>query len=144
MLDEGWSLERIGRHFGRNASTVSYWLKKHGLKAAHRQKHRPKGRIERETLVELVDAGCTLREMAHRLGVGTASVRHWLDKYALRTRAAVRRAADRPTVARATSSATASRTAECASCWRAAATTAARAVAPSRSRSGAARSSASS
>ena len=32
-LAEGMSLEAIGKRAGKHESTVSYWLKKHGLEA---------------------------------------------------------------------------------------------------------------
>ena len=32
-LAEGMSLEAIGKRVGKHESTVSYWLKKHGLDA---------------------------------------------------------------------------------------------------------------
>lgn len=38
-LGEGLSLEAIGKRVGKHESTVSYWLKKHGLVAAEAQKH---------------------------------------------------------------------------------------------------------
>ena len=93
MLDEGWSLERIGRHLGKHASTVAYWLEKHGLEAANREKFAPKGGLARDQLAPLVESGCTLREIAEHLGVGTATVRYWLGKYGLCTAGAARRSA---------------------------------------------------
>jgi transposase len=91
LLEDGWSLERIGQRYGKHASTVAYWVKRHGLRAAHRDKYAPKGGLRREQLTALVAAELTLREIADRLGVGTATVRHWLAKYDLRTAAAARR-----------------------------------------------------
>ena len=38
-LEEGLSLEQIGERTGRHPSTVSYWLEKHGLEPAHRERH---------------------------------------------------------------------------------------------------------
>lgn len=38
-LAEGMSLEAIGERVGKHESTVSYWLKKHGLEAARAEKH---------------------------------------------------------------------------------------------------------
>jgi helix-turn-helix protein len=91
MLDEGWSLERIGRHFGKHPSTIGYWLKKHGLRAANKDKYAPRGGIPRAQLAALVEAGCTLREISERLGFGVSAVRHWLARYGLQTAAAARR-----------------------------------------------------
>jgi IS30 family transposase len=42
-LTAGMSLEAIGERAGKHPSTVSYWLKKHGLKAAGGAAHAPKG-----------------------------------------------------------------------------------------------------
>ena len=93
FLSAGYPLAEIGRLYGKDQSTVGYWVKKHGLQAAHRDKYAPKGGLSREVLAELVDAGLTLHCMAERLGVGTATVRHWLSKHGLQTAAAARRVA---------------------------------------------------
>jgi hypothetical protein len=42
-LADGMSLEAIGELVGKHESTVSYWLKKHGLTAAKAGKHVAKG-----------------------------------------------------------------------------------------------------
>ncbi len=42
-LAEGMSLEAIGKRVGKHESTVSYWLKKHGLSAAEAEKHAREG-----------------------------------------------------------------------------------------------------
>lgn len=84
-LGEGLSLEEIGRRVDRHPSTVSYWLKKHGLRPAGRTTYAPRGGLEREALAALVDDGLSSREMADRLGVSLGTVRHWLGRYGLRT-----------------------------------------------------------
>jgi excisionase family DNA binding protein len=84
-LREGLSLERIGQLTGRHASTVSYWVKKHGLAAVHRDRHAPKGGVDRATLAGLVDEGLSTREIADRLGFSQSTVRHWLRQHGLRT-----------------------------------------------------------
>ncbi|HKG34925.1 MAG TPA: winged helix-turn-helix domain-containing protein, partial [Solirubrobacterales bacterium] len=66
-------------------STVSYWLKKHGLEAEGKARHAPKAVLDPIRLRELVDSGATIREIADRFGVGYSSVRHWLKKLGLRT-----------------------------------------------------------
>jgi transposase len=38
LLGRGLSLEEIDRQFDRHEATVSYWLKRYGLKAANRDK----------------------------------------------------------------------------------------------------------
>ena len=84
-LAEGRSLEDIGRTVDRDPSTVSYWLRKYGLEAAHREKHRAKGGLPLEELKALVEAGSTQREMAENFGVAVRTVRYWLKKYGLKT-----------------------------------------------------------
>jgi IS30 family transposase len=49
-LAEGLSLEQIGVRTGRHPSTVSYWLRKHGLPAVGAEVHAPRGPLEREEL----------------------------------------------------------------------------------------------
>jgi transposase len=85
FLEEGLSIEEIGRRFGRHPSTVSYWLRKHRLRAAHRERHSAKGGIERELLAALVAAGLPQRAIAMELGISQATVRHWLGRYGMQT-----------------------------------------------------------
>ena len=47
LLAQGLSVAQIAKRFGKNPSTVSYWMDKHGLEAPNRQKHAAKGGIER-------------------------------------------------------------------------------------------------
>jgi 5-methylcytosine-specific restriction endonuclease McrA len=91
MLADGWSLARIGREVGRDASTVAYWVRKHRLRAVHADRVAPRGGIPRDRLARLVAAGLTIRQIAVELEVGTATVRHWLGKYGFRTVGAERR-----------------------------------------------------
>jgi transposase-like protein len=91
MIDAGWSLDRIGREVGVHASTVAYWVRKHGLAAANQERHSPKGGLRREPLAQLVEAGSTLSSIAATLGVSTATVRYWLERYDLCTAGAARR-----------------------------------------------------
>jgi transposase len=84
-LRRGLSLEAIAALTGRHPSTVGYWVKKHGLSPVHRDRHAPKGGVERETLVALVEKGLSTREIAERLALSQSTVRHWLRKYGLRT-----------------------------------------------------------
>lgn len=85
-LSEGLSLEEIGRRVGLRASTVGYWVKKHGLKAVNRERHAPKGGIGKEELEALVDGGATIAEIAEAVGMSKATVRHWLGRYGLSTK----------------------------------------------------------
>jgi excisionase family DNA binding protein len=89
-LRQGLSLEAIGRLTGRDPSTIGYWVKRHGLAAVHRDRHAPKGGIDRQTLAALVDEGLSTREIAERVGLSQSTVRHWLRKHGLRTHRARR------------------------------------------------------
>jgi transposase len=90
LLAQGVSVEQIGRRFGRHPSTVSYWMRKHGLEAPNRAKHAGKGGLDRDVLAELVGRGMTIREIAGVLERSTATVRHWLRRHGLSTAAAER------------------------------------------------------
>ena len=46
-LRRGLSLDQIGELTGRHPSTISYWMKRHGLSAVHRDRHAPKGGVDR-------------------------------------------------------------------------------------------------
>jgi DNA-binding CsgD family transcriptional regulator len=84
-LADGLSLEQIGKRVGRNPSTVSYHLKKHGPKPVNQGRHANKGPIPEEVLVALVERGLSLREMAAQLDRSPATIRHWFRKYGLKT-----------------------------------------------------------
>jgi transposase len=84
-LGEGLSLEAIGKRVGKHESTVSYWLKKHGLVAIGSEKHSPSGKVEPDRLQALVEAGASIQIMAKELGVGSSTVRYWLRKLELET-----------------------------------------------------------
>lgn len=77
LLAQGYSVEQIGRRFGRHPSTVSYWMRKHGLVASNRAKHAAKGGIERERLTGLVARGMTIAQIAEEVGLSKGAVRHW-------------------------------------------------------------------
>jgi transposase len=83
-LGEGLSLEAIGKRVGKHESTVSYWLKKHGLVAAQVEKHASRGAVSKEDLERLLAAGLSLREIAGRLDRSLATIRHWMGKYELK------------------------------------------------------------
>jgi transposase len=95
LLARGLSVEQIGRRFNKHPSTVSYWLRKHGLQAPNRAKHAAKGGIEREQLTELVGRGMSIAQIADEVQRSTATVRHWLRRYDLSTAATVRARAAR-------------------------------------------------
>jgi transposase len=87
LLGQGMSLAEIGRRFGKDPSTVSYWLDKHGLQAVGSDKHSSKGGLEREALESLVKSGSSLADIAQTVERSKATVRHWLRRYDLRTHA---------------------------------------------------------
>jgi transposase len=86
QLESGRSIESIARETGKSASTVAYWVNRHGLMSQHAERHRARGGLTREELEPLVQAGRSIREIATELGVSTGMVRHWLKKHGLRTR----------------------------------------------------------
>jgi transposase len=92
-LAEGKSLEEIGRLVGKGSSTVAYWVRKHGLRAAHVDRHAPRGAIARPVLDALVERGLSERSIAAELQVSQATVRHWLRAHDLATHRTVRRRA---------------------------------------------------
>lgn len=81
FLRQGMSLEAIGKHAGKHPSTVSYWLRKHGLQAGGSRVHAPKGPIDKRQLIGLVEEEISLREIAERLGRSVTVVRYWIDRY---------------------------------------------------------------
>jgi transposase len=92
LLAQGLSLEEIGRRYGKDASTVGYWVAKHGLRAVHAEKFAPRGGLTREQLEPLAAAGLSLLEIADAVDRSIATVRHWLRKHDLEpTRRRVRR-----------------------------------------------------
>jgi DNA-binding CsgD family transcriptional regulator len=91
----GRSLEWIGRQVGKHPSTVSYWLRKFGLVASMRDKHRGRGGLPRDALEALVAQDLTVRQIAARVDRSPATVRHWLAFYGLQTTRAARRRRDR-------------------------------------------------
>jgi transposase len=93
-LAEGLSLRQIGQRIGRHPSTVSYHLKKHGLKPVNQQRHLRRGAIPERELRELHAQGASLRELANRFERGVNTVRYWIERYGLGpTEGGLRRAA---------------------------------------------------
>jgi transposase-like protein len=85
MLNEGLSLEAMGRQAGLHPSTVSYWLRQYGLQPAGHARHAPRGALPREQLERLVADHLTVREIAQAVGRSPTTVRHWLRRYGLET-----------------------------------------------------------
>jgi transposase len=90
LLAQGESVERIAKRFRRHPSTVSYWMAKHGLEAVGRDKHGPRGGIDRAWLLELTEAGMSIAEIATAVDRSKGTVRHWLRAYGLKTQGGVR------------------------------------------------------
>jgi len=90
LLGQGLSLAEIGRRVGRHEATVSYWVRKHGLEAANREKHVARGPVSRSDLEELVGRGWSSRQIAEAVDRSQTTVRHWLREYGLETNAATR------------------------------------------------------
>ncbi len=85
LLGQGESIERIAKRFGKDPSTISYWMKKYGLESPYAAKHAAKGGLRREEVQELVEAGMTLAEIARAVDRSVGTVRHWLTRFGLRT-----------------------------------------------------------
>jgi transposase len=84
-LEAGRSIDAIAREAGRSASTVAYWVNKHGLRSQHAAKHRARGGLDRAELEAMVALGMPIRAMADELGVSYTTVRHWLGRHGLTT-----------------------------------------------------------
>jgi transposase len=87
-LESGRSIESIAREADKAASTVAYWVNKHGLMSHHAARHAPKGAIEEQQLRALVEQGLSIRQIAGELDRSAATVRHWLSRYGLATQPA--------------------------------------------------------
>jgi transposase len=85
-LAEGLTLREIGERTGKHLTTVGYWMKRHGLRAANSKRFAPKrSMITRERLEELIAQGASLNDLAEVLELSVSGIRHWLDKYGLKT-----------------------------------------------------------
>jgi len=85
-LADGLSLEQIGKRVGRDPSTVSYHLKKHGLMPVGYDVHAPNQKVDPDELRSLIADGATVREAAARFDCGYSTVRYWLKKLGIETR----------------------------------------------------------
>jgi transposase-like protein len=95
-LAEGLSLEQMGKRVGRTPSTISYHLKKYGLRPLNRQRHLRRGGIPEAKLRAIHASGASLKEIANEVDRAVSTVRYWIDKYGLGpTAGGVRRAAVR-------------------------------------------------
>jgi transposase-like protein len=89
-LEAGDSIEAIGREVGKHPGTVAYWVNKFGLASRYAARHAPRGPLLREDLEPLIDCGMSIRMIASELDRSAATIRHWLARYGLRTKAAQR------------------------------------------------------
>jgi transposase len=87
-LEAGRSIEAIAAEVDRDPSTVAYWVNKHELVSVHASKHAPKGGVEREALVDFIERGMSVRQIAAKSGMSATTIRYWLKKYGLATRPA--------------------------------------------------------
>jgi transposase len=85
FLAQGLSLQAIGRRLGRHESTVAYWVEKHGLQAANRDRRLPRGALRKADLDQLVQGGASIAEIAEAVDRSKATVRHWLTRFGLKT-----------------------------------------------------------
>ncbi|HWM11350.1 MAG TPA: hypothetical protein VNO82_18475 [Solirubrobacteraceae bacterium] len=85
QLEAGRSIEAIARETGRAPSTVAYWVNKHDLASQHAPRHRARGGLTREQLQPLVEQGLSIRAIAAMVGLSATAVRHWLQKFDLKT-----------------------------------------------------------
>jgi hypothetical protein len=90
QLAAGRSIESIAREVDRDPSTVSYWVRKHGLVSSHAERHASRGGVERELLTTIVKCGLPIRDMAEAMDRSPATIRYWLAKYGLETPRAAR------------------------------------------------------
>lgn len=93
LLDEGLSIDRIAARAGRSPSTISYWLKRHGLKANGAEKYGRKPPLTKEALTALASEGLSVPAIAERLSCTPSLVRYWLDRHGLKSRQASNRIA---------------------------------------------------
>jgi transposase-like protein len=85
-LAKGMSLEKIGALVGRDPSTVSYHLSKHGLKPVGHDIHAPKGAVDPDRVREMVQDGASVHGVAEELGVSYSTARYWVRRLGLETR----------------------------------------------------------
>ena len=85
QLEAGRSIESIAREVGKHPSTVAYRVRKHGLRSSHASRHAASGGVARETLVDLVERGMSIRQIGRAVGLSYGAMQYWLKKYGLRT-----------------------------------------------------------
>jgi 5-methylcytosine-specific restriction endonuclease McrA len=84
-LAEGLSLEQIGKRVGRDPSTVSHHLRRHGLVPVGHGAHAPNQKVDPDGLRKLMAVGATVRAAAAHFGVGYSTIRYWLKRLDIET-----------------------------------------------------------
>lgn len=90
-LAAGESIEAIARAAERSPSTVSYWLKKHDLRANGAERFGPRDPLDPSRLARSVASGATVRQIAREVDRSTDVVRRALAAHGLVTRAGAKR-----------------------------------------------------
>lgn len=108
MMDREWlvaelasrrSVEAIAQRAERSPSTVSYWLKRHGLRANGAERFGAQPRVDPAVLTRLVDSGASVRQIAAEVDRSTGVVRRALAAHGLVTRSVAKRGAARAALA---------------------------------------------
>lgn len=99
LLHDGLSIDAIALREGKSPSTISYWLRKHGLMANGAARYGPKPDLCRDLLESLVNEGLSAPAIAGRLGCSASLVRSRLKRHGLVTIGAANRIAARTAVA---------------------------------------------
>ncbi len=90
-IAQGMSLEQIGELVGKHPSTVSYHLKKHGLRPVGQERHAPTGAVDPERLRFLIEEqGASIHTAASEFGSSYSTTRYWVRKLGLKTRRMIR------------------------------------------------------
>ena len=95
LLAAGLSIDAIAESVGRSPSTVSYWLKRHGLAANGAERFGRRPRLGVEVLTQLIEEGRSVPQIALAVDRTPGVVRRALKAHGLRTRAAENRAVAR-------------------------------------------------
>ena len=81
LLRRGLSLQAIATLTGRDATTVGYWVKRHGLSAVHRDRHAHKGGVELGGSPAWSMRDCRLARSPSALALAQSTVRRWLRRH---------------------------------------------------------------
>src|SRR5689334_17739119 len=84
-LERGRSIESIAREVEKHPSTVSYLVNKYGLASSRASRHSTRGPMDEAGLRVLIERGFSIREIASEYRRSASSIRHWIEKFGLRT-----------------------------------------------------------